>query len=298
MTTPSSASVAGSAASASGAGPVAASAAASAAASVSASGRHRRWLRGADSGAGAARVICCPHSGGSATYFRRWRRWAPPGATVLAVQYPGRHERLREPFARSVHELADGLAAEVVRETSPVVFFGHSMGAAVAFESARRARRSGVPLAGLIVSSHTPPAAPVATDLHRLPDAEMWRALAGLGGTEPEILELEELRELYTPVLRADLTVSAEYVDPDAEGCLDVPVVALTGTHDAIAPAESMKRWCEVTTGRFELLTFPGDHFYLQDHGAKILRVAEQLLAAHTRGNGGRAPRPLPRRRG
>jgi pyochelin biosynthetic protein PchC len=199
---------------------------------------------------------------------------------VLAVQYPGRHERLAEPFAGSVTEMADGLAAEVGQDPAPVVMFGHSMGAAIAFETSRRLQATSVPLAGLIVSSHTPPTVPITSDLHRLPDAEMWHALAGLGGTEPEILELPDLRELYTPVLRADLTVSAAYLDPDSPGSLHVPVLALTGTRDSIAPAESMRRWSEVTTDRFGLRTFDGDHFYLQDHGAEILRLASEILFA------------------
>ncbi len=240
----------------------------------------RRWLRGIDSGAGPPRIVCYPHSGGSASYFRQWQHCAPPDVAVLAVQYPGRHDRLAEPFARSVQEMADAVAAEIAEDSAAVVLFGHSMGAAVAFETARRLRPTGIPLVGLIVSSHTPPAVPVTSDVHLLPDDRMWRALASLGGTEPEILEMTELRDIYTPVVRADLTVSAEYLDPDCAGSLDVPVHALTGTHDVIAPAESMTRWCEVTTGRFDVRTFDGDHFYLQNHGAEILRMTGDLLAA------------------
>jgi pyochelin biosynthetic protein PchC len=245
---------------------------------------NRRWLRGAAPHADAPRVICCPHSGGSATYFRSWQRSAPPDVAVLAVQYPGRHERLADPFAGSVREMADGLATEILRDSfAPVVLFGHSMGAAVAFETARRIRAAGVPLAALIVSSHTPPAVPVDSDLHTLPDEEMWRELAALGGTEPEILEMTDLREVYSPIVRADLTVSAEYVDPDCAGSLDVPVLALAGTRDAIAPADSMARWAEVTTAGWELRTYEGDHFHLQDHAEDILHTAYEMLSANDR---------------
>lgn len=239
----------------------------------------RRWLRDAERGSGTPRIVCCPHSGGSATFFHSWQQRVPPGTAVLPVQYPGRHERLTEPFASSVQEMADALADEVARDSSAVVLLGHSMGSSVAFEVARRLRTTSIRVAGLIVSSHTPPTVPVTSDIHLLPDDEMWRALAKLGGTEPEILEMVELREVYTPIVRADLTISAEYVDPDATGSIDVPLIALAGTEDAIAPPESMIGWRDATTGPFALRTLEGDHFHLQNHGPEILRMAGELLS-------------------
>src|SRR5437764_673359 len=131
----------------------------------------RRWLRGAEGRRpGEPRIVCCPHSGGSAAYFRPWQQLAPPDVTVLAVQYPGRHDRLAEPFARSIQEVADAVAAEIGQQSAPVVLFGHSMGSSVAYETARRLRGIGAPLAALVVSAHTPPAVPVDSDIHLMPD--------------------------------------------------------------------------------------------------------------------------------
>lgn len=236
------------------------------------------WLRGADASLGVPRIVCCPHSGGSATYFRPWQDLAPGGVAVQAVQYPGRQDRLAEPFAASVREIAEGIAGEIARHSSPVVLFGHSMGSSVAYETARRLRGSGVPLAGLVVSAHTPPDVPVDSDIHLLPEDEMWRALAELGGTEPEILDLVDLRALFTPILRADLALDATYLEPAAAGSLDVPVLAIAGIQDAVAPPDAVRRWAGVTRDRFELHTFDGDHFYLQHHAAEVVRLACGLL--------------------
>lgn len=251
----------------------------------------RRWLHG-DAAADVPRIVCCPHSGGSATYFRPWQEQAPDGIAVLAVQYPGRHERLGEPFARSVHEIADALAAELEADAragthtnagaqpTGLVLFGHSMGASVAFEAARRLARAGVPVAGLIASSHTAPTVPVTSTIHQLPDDAMWDELAAFGGTEPEVLEMAELREVFSPVIRADLTISAEYLEPDAADSIDLPLIGIAGSDDAIAPADEMRDWAKVTTGPFELRTYPGDHFYLDEHAPEILRLAAEMLSA------------------
>jgi pyochelin biosynthesis protein PchC len=240
----------------------------------------KRWLRGADPSSGLPRIVCCPHSGGNAAYFRSWQDLAPAGVSVLAVQYPGRHDRLAEPYAGSIEQIAEQIAEEIGRYPAPTVLFGHSMGSSVAYETARRLRAADLPLGGLVVSAHTPPDVPVDSDIHLLPEAQMWQALTELGGTEPEILHLGDLRDLFTPLLRADLALDAGYRQPAAAGSLDVPVVAIAGNQDAVAPPDAVRGWREVTTGRFELHTFDGDHFYLQRHAAAVVALAARLLPA------------------
>ncbi|UYM03655.1 alpha/beta fold hydrolase [Solicola gregarius] len=249
----------------------------------------RRWQHGDPPAPGTPRIVCCPHSGGSATYFRPWSSAVPDGVALVPVQYPGRHERLAEPFAESVEQIADALATELLADVAegpgdtPVVLFGHSMGASVAFETARRVSGAGATLCGLIVSAHVAPTVPVTSTVHELPDDQMWQALAEWGGTETEVLDLPELRKLFTPAIRADLTISAAYVDPAANGSLDVPVIALAGESDSIAPTSDMHEWADVTTGGFAMRTFPGDHFYLVDYVEDILRIASDVLqAAHS----------------
>lgn len=236
-----------------------------------------------DAGVGVPRVVCCPHSGGSAAYFRSWQQLAPADVAVLAVQYPGRQDRLAEPFAVSVREIAEAVAVEISQQPSPVVLFGHSMGASVAYETARWLAATGVRLAGLVVSSHTPPAVPVDSDIHLRADDEMWRALAELGGTEPAILQMVDLREIFTPILRADLALDAAYFNPAAAGSLGAPILGLAGRQDVVAPPDSMLGWREVTTNWFDLRTFDGDHFYLQDRGEQVLHMVCELLSAGAR---------------
>lgn len=237
------------------------------------------WLRGrVESGRPA--IVCCPHSGGSATYFNEWPQAAGDSLQVLAVQYPGRHERMSDPFATSIGDIACALAELISDFGVPVVMFGHSMGAAVAFETTCLLSRAGNPPRGLIVSSHTPPQEAVTDDTHRLPDDQMWARLAEFGGTEQEILDIDELKELYAPVIRSDLQLTAEYVRADAAGSLDLPLIAITGKSDQIAPPSALENWRAVTTERFRLLTVDGNHFYLDTNAGYILDIARDILSA------------------
>lgn len=83
-----------------------------------------------------------PHAGGAASYYFPVSRALSGQVEVLAVQYPGRQDRYAEPAIGNV----ENLAAAIFRELPPedldrTWLFGHSMGAAVAFEVARLMER-------------------------------------------------------------------------------------------------------------------------------------------------------------
>ncbi|WP_250279849.1 thioesterase domain-containing protein [Frankia sp. Cppng1_Ct_nod] len=103
------------------------------------------WLRRIRPASNAThRLVCFPHAGGSASFFRWIFQMLPTTTEVLGVQYPGRQDRRSEPLIPTISGLADQVH-EVLgsRLDRPTAFFGHSMGAVVAFEVARRLTASG-----------------------------------------------------------------------------------------------------------------------------------------------------------
>jgi pyochelin biosynthetic protein PchC len=44
------------------------------------------------------KLVCFPHAGGSASAYRTWPEGLPSDVAVLAVRYPGREDRLLDPF--------------------------------------------------------------------------------------------------------------------------------------------------------------------------------------------------------
>lgn len=120
---------------------------------------HSRWIRNFRLSATQTRhVICFPHAGGAASFFHRWALHLPADASLSAVQYPGREDRLAEEFVTDMQALVEQ-AAEAVSPLcdADTVLFGHSMGAVVAYEVALQLRASDVPLCRLAVSAHPPP---------------------------------------------------------------------------------------------------------------------------------------------
>lgn len=228
-----------------------------------------------------ARVVVFPHAGGSASYYLGYANALAPYADVLAVQYPGRQNRFMEPPISTVAGLAEELYRELLDWTDrPLVFFGHSMGAAVAFETARRFERHGVKgPERLFVSAGRAPSLPRDSEMYKLPDDELLASIVELGGTDERILDIPALRELVLPALRADYTAIETYrCAPDAT--VSVPITGLVGESDPNATAEQVGQWDRHTTGGFDLRVFPGGHFYLADRTPEVVR----LLVAHLRG--------------
>ena len=85
------------------------------------------------------RLVAFPPAGAAASFFRPWTRFLPQGVELLGVQYPGREDRLLEPHPPDLHALADTIAAALGgRAGVPLALFGHSLGAAIAYEVAHR----------------------------------------------------------------------------------------------------------------------------------------------------------------
>ncbi|SHG23380.1 medium-chain acyl-[acyl-carrier-protein] hydrolase [Jatrophihabitans endophyticus] len=241
-----------------------------------------QWLAGERDDSAQVRLFCFAHAGGGPSFFRPWRDALAPEIDVCAVHLPGRESRLRE----SAIDRMDALLDELVPALRPfadrdVAVFGHSLGAAVGYEFARRLEREhGIVLRCLVVSGRRAPHLPARRDpLHDLPEADFLAGLRTLNGTPPEVLADPTLLELFAPTLRADFAVNETYEhDPDV--VLHCPIAAVTGDADPEVDLDEIARWRDVTTGSFSLRVFAGDHFYLKPEPDELLdAVRNDVLA-------------------
>jgi medium-chain acyl-[acyl-carrier-protein] hydrolase len=210
-------------------------------------------------------LFCFPYAGGGASVFRTWCEGLPPDVETFALQLPGREGRLFETPLDDLSSLIDVLADVLVPylERRPSVFYGHSMGALLGYELARRLRRQGRSLPRhLIVSGRQAPHLPEhRTPLHPLPDREFLTGVGRFNGTPRAVLENAELMELILPTLRADFTVCETYVyrREDPLGC---SLSAYGGLRDDQTRPDEIAAWQEHTLGAFTQRMFPGDHFF------------------------------------
>ncbi len=217
------------------------------------------------------RLFCLPHAGGNALLYRPWQRLFPAGIDLCPIELPGRGARLQETAFTRMAPLVNTLA-EALRPllSVPFAFFGHSMGAAIAYELARRLQRPAAPVHLFVSARSAPDPAYEPRALHRLPDAELLTALARLGGTPPEVLARTDLMAALLPGIRADLELIETYVPPNANP-LRCPITAMGGAEDRMIDRRGLEAWRGFTTAEFRLRSFPGGHFYLAESARAVV---------------------------
>jgi len=230
-----------------------------------------------------ARLLCFPHAGGGVAPFYRWSSWLPPDIQLSPVKLPGREDRLREPAVDELPRLVESIGEAIDPcLDGPFAVVGHSMGALLAFELARRWRRLDrrMPVCLFLAACPAPQLPPKLESIHRLPESEFLRMLQDrYQGIPQEIASNKELMHLLLPTLRADFRLVETY-EYHQEPPLDCPILALAGDDDRhVTPAE-VSAWREQTTGGFSLRILTGGHFFVHQTPGSVV----QILARHLDG--------------
>lgn len=232
--------------------------------------------------AGPVGLLCLPFAGAGASFYRPWSAAAGQGRVrIVPMQLPGRERRIDEEPHRDMHRAVDELLAEApgaLDGATRVALFGHSLGAVLAYELARRlAGIPGVELVRLFVSGSPAPGSEREQRATGLPDDEFLARVSEFAGLRHAALEDPEMREMILPTLRADIQMHEDY-RPSTDEPLPVPVTALRGTRDELVSAEDAMAWAKFTSRDFGYAELPGGHMYLIESPAPLLRVVERAV--------------------
>ena len=230
---------------------------------------------------GQVRLVCFPHAGGSASYYFPLSAAMPPWVEVLAVQYAGRQDRRKEPPIVDIGELADRVAG-ALRPLSDrrLALFGHSMGAVVAYEVARRLDGDlHVEVEMLFASGRRAPSRyRDEENVHTLDDDGIVAEISRLDGTDPRLLADPEVREMVLPAVRSDYQAIGTYRHLPGS-TVRCPVTVLVGDADPHTTLEEARAWAEHTIGGCAVRVYPGGHFYLRSRLAEVVDTVCGQLA-------------------
>ncbi len=227
------------------------------------------------------RLLCIPYAGGGVATFRGWAE-ALPGAELNVLQLPGRGSRFRErPCDSLLTASRAGADALANGDGRPVAIFGHSLGALLGFEIARRLTERGTPPVALIASGRRGPSIGDRDDpISGLPDAAFVDAVRErYDGIPAQVLDNAELVALLLPGLKGDLAMIEAYRYEQAAP-LPCPVVAIGGTDDPHTSRADLEAWRQETIGEYSLHVLHGGHFFLQTARESLLAIIGDRLAA------------------
>lgn len=204
------------------------------------------------------------HAGGGMASFSGWQRRLGTDVRIAPVSLPGRTDALR--WGRTdVTDVIDALDATLDGELDrPHAFYGHSMGALLAYALARRRYHRGrqLPQCLLVGAARAPHA--------RIPDRLASIEAHQLGALLPGALrqggagEHLALRMAKKRLLRADLRLCRSAAGSAVEP-LPCPIATFIGRNDPFVSLAEIEQWARYTTRYCRTYAFDGGHFFYRD---------------------------------
>ena len=229
------------------------------------------------------RLFCFPHAGGGASVFADWQAGLGPRIAVLPVQLPGRERRVHEPRFSDM----GALVADLDRQLDPYldepcVFYGHSMGALVAWNlmvwRADAGRR--MPDALMVGACNPPHLPPVSKGTRGMSRDRLIQWLLDMGGISAMVLKYPDWVDAAISLLRDDLKLCdshdvARFLNTPP---LPVPIHAFAGSDDAAVGADVLAGWARHTSLPSVVRTVPGGHLFFRDSSTEFLAALRSAL--------------------
>lgn len=230
--------------------------------------------------AASLRLICFPYAGGGASIFSSWSGSLPSTVEVYSVRLPGHESRLNEQPLTELSRLVTLSVSQFIPFLGkPFAFFGHSMGALIAFELTRELRRRNCPTPVHFFASgaRAPNLFSLGPPISQLPEAEFLQKLRQFDGTQDKILEDSELIQLLLPTLRADFALCETY-QYSAEEPLSCGITAFGGNQDHEVRISDLREWSKQTCANFQLRMFAGGHFFIRNAYSEVLKEVSREI--------------------
>jgi surfactin synthase thioesterase subunit len=227
-----------------------------------------------------ATIVCLPFAGAGSSIFNSWTKLSNK-FNILPVKLPGREKRFAETAYQNIKEAITGIVPELLDELDfsyPIIFFGHSMGAILAFELACALfNKEQIKIKGLVVSGSPSPWNNRNENASGLPDEEFVQRVSEFAGYSHPALEDPVMRELLLPTLRADVKLHESY-QPITKFILPVDILTIRGIDDELVSRDDKKLWRKATSAKVFHRELPGGHMHLVDNQQNIITLIENTF--------------------
>ncbi|WP_366296606.1 alpha/beta fold hydrolase [Paenibacillus sp. AN1007] len=226
-------------------------------------------------------LFCIPHAAGSASMYVEWKNRLPKSVELVPLELAGRGRKFNQPLYNDFEEAAADLYNELIQMQSgqPYAIFGHSMGSLLGYELAMRAQENGHPPHVLFLAGQNPPHHFRGVSRYSaMSDDELWSFL--LEGSQTPWDEHEhgqQIREMYLPILKADLRLCDTYHHIKGRKKYGSQLVVMNGAKDSSVVAEE-KEWHELVDISCMHEMFPGGHYFVYEDQEHVIETVVHYL--------------------
>ncbi|GAA4947906.1 hypothetical protein GCM10023205_04880 [Yinghuangia aomiensis] len=232
----------------------------------------------------AMRLFLFHHAGGSHLLYRGWADHFPQDWELCLLEAPGRGRLQTLPLIDDCDRLVDHFHTAIAPLLDrPFGFFGHSMGALIAYQLTRRLHRQRAPLPDWLgVSAYGAPRGEAGADSrrHLMSDDELRGWLRNVGGSPPQLLDDDAVWRQFAPVFRNDFKLVDTWAPPPDPEPLPVPLSVFAGRCDQLIGEDRLLAWQTFTTHFGGLESYEGDHFYVMDQRRPLAAAITAAMRA------------------
>lgn len=226
------------------------------------------------------KLFCLPYAGGSENVFHSWLLHLNPNIQLQPVPLKGRGTRFSEEYYSNVDEAVNDIFENIKDQlNNDFAIFGHSMGGLFAYELYYKIRRSEIkPPKHLFFSGYKAPYLPKKKKpIYNLPDNEFKRKIIDLGGTPMEVINNQELFDLFLPILKNDFKIVDQYIHHQKESKINSDITVFYGEDDII-DKQDVLAWKNQANKNFKLYKFKGGHFFINHEIDKVVSIINKTL--------------------
>lgn len=223
------------------------------------------------------RLILFHPMGVGASFFGSFIFNSPDEFDTIAVQLPGRETRIDEDVPTQVPEIVAGIMSDIGEVGVGDVFWGHSFGGIIAFETLKALQRQGSTLPRLMVTGTI---APHLACLWQKRDV-LLQLMADdyspdfLLAVSRYVEDASLVRSLLAE-MRKDMAFLATYKHDAGDKVLNTSITAFAARQDDMVYADEIEPW-ESYTEDFKLVEVDGDHWFLQRNQALLRKTLEDM---------------------
>lgn len=229
------------------------------------------------------KLFCFPYAGGSSNIYFKWNQYLLHSIELIPIELAGRGKRIHEKPYDSIDEMINDVFSIIQTynlSESSYSFFGHSMGAIIAYEVAHYLIKKNIVLGPthIFLSGRQPPHIITDRDItHNLPDELFKEKLFALGGTPKEFFDHPELLSFFLPLIRNDFKIVETYTYSERKP-LSSPITVFLGTEEKDIDEKDISEWSLHSSSSCKIYMFPGDHFFINKFYPKIINIINQSL--------------------
>jgi surfactin synthase thioesterase subunit len=225
------------------------------------------------------KILALPFSGANKYSYRVLQKELTDNFEWITYELPGRGERIKENFLTDIDAIVTDIYNTMLTtiKTSQYIIYGHSLGTILGYELVKKIIVSDLPLPlFLFFTGRGSPSVYERENLADLADISFWKKVSEIGGLPIEILESEELKNFFGPILRADFRTIESYVYQGLSQPLKIPIHICIGNEELIGNDKiqwkHILKWQDETMLPIDVEFFSGDHFFILKHPEQIMQ--------------------------